>query len=507
MLSFFNKLKNKTGDSSDSQLNTGLNKEMLEMQTIPAEKAQQVASRKGSEERLGRYNSPIGVDPKAMAKAAAARIDAIEQEIALDLRGSAAADIGLHPRANQVASRTGFNRIAPPKGVAVSRNTASTMGSSSFLENNVSFTVMPESSNTLILGDTNFSEVIEVKEVTMAPAVEEAAILYANGQLDEAINLLLVAFREKDSLGNSEFNAYRVLFDLLRYKGDSKTFDRYAIDFATRFEKSPPAWELPKQVLQIPLDNIPTLNLGEILDSSIVPVLEQLKVIALHSKRMRIDVGNVTNVNYTDGFGCELLMRVLNAFENTEYQLELVGTQHLFQKLRPFIQSKQSGVSGHLWLLYLEMLRMQNQQLLFNDISLKFSQQYEVSPPSWRPPAKQFVDPASEDVDAQQTIMTIERPDNIKLSGEIRANGVRTDGNALINELAKGLHESPNVVCDCRDLRLIEFEVAGRLLTALTAWSAELKTVEFKNLSNPIATLFVVLGIQHLAVVERRRDA
>jgi hypothetical protein len=357
------------------------------------------------------------------------------------------------------------------------------------------------------LGDTNFSEVIEVKEVTMAPAVEEAAILYANGQLDEAINLLLLAFKEKDSLGNSEFNAYRMLFDLLRYKSDSKTFDRYAIDFATRFEKSPPAWELPKQVLHVPLDNIPTLDLGEILDSSIVPVLEQLKVIALHSKRMRIDVGNVTNVNYTDGFGCELLMRVLNAFENTEYQLELVGTQHLFQKLRPFIQSKQAGVSGHLWLLYLEMLRMQNQQLLFNDISLKFSQQYEVSPPSWRPPAKQFVDPASESVDAPKTIMTIERPDNIKLSGEIRANGVRTDGNALINELAKGLHESPNVVCDCRDLRLIEFEVAGRLLTALTAWSAELKTVEFKNLSNPIATLFVVLGIQHLAVVERRRDA
>jgi hypothetical protein len=69
------------------------------------------------------------------------------------------------------------------------------------------------------------------------------------------------------------------------------------------------------------------------------------------------------------------------------------------------------------------------------------------------------------------------------------------------------LHDNSVVVCDCRDLKLIEFEVAGRLLTALTAWSAELKTVEFKNLSNPIATLFVVLGIQHLAVVERRRDA
>jgi tetratricopeptide (TPR) repeat protein len=440
-----------------------------------------------------------------MARAAAARIDAIEQEIALDLRAGAATKVGVSPsinNPNQVNNRTNFSRVAPPKGIPLIQNSQFNTAVTKFPDTALNFNAMPGTANTLLLGDTNFNAVIEVKEVHMAPAVEEAAVLYANGQLEEAINLLLAAFKNKKNLGNSEFNAYRVLFDLLRYKGDSDTFDRYAIDFATRFEKSPPAWELPKQILAIPLDNIPTLDLGDILDASIVSVLEQLKVIALHSKRMRIDVGNISNINYTDGFGCELLMRVLTAFENTEYQLELVGTQHLFQKLRPFIQSKQPGISGHLWLLYLEMLRMQNQQLLFEDISIKFSQQYEVSPPSWQAPAKQFTDPVSDKVLTPQTIMVVERPDNIKLSGEIRSSG-----DSLINQLAKGLQNSPTVVCDCRDLRLVDFQVAERLLSALAGWSSELKTVEFKNLSNPIATLFVVLGIQHLAVVERRRDA
>jgi tetratricopeptide (TPR) repeat protein len=345
MLSFLSKkFKSKNNSSQDKESTVGMNKELLEMQMIPIDKGLAKNVPTNSEERLNRYNSPIGVDPKAMAKAAAARIDAIEQEIALDLRGEAANNIGLHPRASQVASRAGFNRITPPKGVNLPKENDSLSDKATFsAEMNASYTIMPEVSNTLILGDTNFNDVIEVKEITMAPAVEEASILYANGQLDEAINLLLTAFNDKDSLGNSEFNAYRVLFDLLRYKGDSYTFDRYAIDFATRFEKSPPAWELAKPIEStIPVDNIPVLNLGEILDASIIPVLEQLKVIALHNKHIRIDVGNITNINYTDGFGCELLMRVLNAFENTEYQLELIGTQQLFQKLSPFIHSKQA---------------------------------------------------------------------------------------------------------------------------------------------------------------------
>jgi STAS domain len=481
-------------------------KELLEMQTIiDRDSRLRQPPNASSKTREFRVNSPIGVDPKAMAKAAAARIDAIEQEIALDLRGAAAAKIGIHPRANQVAMRAGFNRVAPPTGLVVEPATilqpVSQFRQSKLPESALHFNAMPEESNTLMLGDTNLSAVIEVTQTVMAAVVEDAAVLYANGRLDEAIESLLRGFRDKNGLGNSEFNAYRMLFDLLRYKGDSNTFDRYAIDFATRFEKSPPTWQLPKNPPVVMLDSIPTLNLGDMLDASIVPVLEQLKVIALQNTRMRLDAGNITNINYTDGFGCELLLRVLNAFENTKYELELVGTQHLFKKLRPFIQAKQANVSGHLWLLYLEMLRLQNQQLLFEDIAIKFAMVYEVSPPSWKPPSKQLQDPSYDLLDPK-TIMTFDQPDFIRLSGEIRSNS-----DALINQLAKGLHVSPSVVCDCRDLRMVSFEAAGRLLTALTAWSGELKTVEFKNLSNPIATLFVVLGIQHLAVVERRREA
>ena len=500
----FLKRSKKPAPQSTAEPSVVLSKELLEMQTIPVDDEHlRRKVERSAEKREFRVNSPIGVDPKAMAKAAAARIDAIEQEIALDLRGAAVSKIGMHPRANQVAMRAGFNRIAPPKGVGIISEPTLTQPSAPkgpVTAPTKRFDKMPEMAHTLMLGDTDFAAVIEVSESTMEPAVEEAAVLHAKGQSDNAIQVLALALKDKASLGNSEFNAYRMLFDLLRYKDDSVSFDRYALDYAARFQKSPPTWNLPTQAPVVMLDEVPTLDLGEMLDSSIVPILEQLKVVALQNSRMRLDAGNISNINYTDGFGCELLLRVLKAFEDTQYELELIGTQNLFSKLRPFIQAKQTNVSGHLWLLYLEMLRLQNQQVLFEDISFKFATVYEVSPPSWKAPSKQLQDPSNTLV-APRTIIVFDKPDFIRLTGEVKLNG-----DTLINKIAQGLHVSHTVVCDCSDLRVISFDAAGRLLTALTAWSSEQKTVEFKNLNNPIATLFLVLGIQHLAVVERRRD-
>jgi ABC-type transporter Mla MlaB component len=497
----FNRLKNfVTGHQASTKNGEALAplaKELLEMQKMPEMPTQLRKNPAGIASGQGfRVNSPIGVDSKVLAKTAAARIDAIEREIALDLRGNLASKIGIHSRADDVARRNGINRIAPPKAVVL----AAEVSRSNDQPYQNYQTVMPDMAHTLLLGDSNLTALIEVKENLIAPPIEEAAVLYANGQLDAAIAVLISAFKDDKSLGDSEFTAYSVLFDLLRYKGDSQRFDYYAIDFVKRFEKSAPSWHLSKQEVTLMADNIPTLDLGEMLDASIVPVLEQLKVFSHSHHRMRLSVSNINAINCNDGFGCELLMRVLTAFEGTEYELSLVGTDNLFTKLRPVIQSRQRHISGHVWILYLEMLRLQNQQLLFEDIALKFAMLYEVSPPSWRSPSKQLQENSLAS-NLAKTIMVFDRPDHIKLSGTIKSSN-----NELIKQIATGLHVNPVVVCDCSDLELIDFDSAGRLLTALTAWSAELKTVEFRNVASPIATLFIVLGIQHIAVVERRKD-
>ena len=351
---------------------------------------------------------------------------------------------------------------------------------------------------TLPLGDTNLAALIEVKEAHMAPIVEESAVLFANGQTAVAIKHLSAALAIRGRLGQSEFNAYRTLLDLYRITGEQQAFENHAIDFAVRFEKSPPSWGAVEVVSPTMISAIPTLDIGEQLDGTIIPILEQLKVLALNSTHIRLDMSNVSQINYLDGFGCELLMRVLKAFEPTDYWLEVVGVRHLFSRLKPMISARSKRVSGHVWLLYLELLRMENQPLLFDEIAFRFSMVYDLSPPQWVNPKQTGAALGNKELPKE---METNRADHIVLAGMIDG-----DGSSLINLLAQGFQVSNTVVCDCKKLKRLGFEAAGRLLTALSAWTSESKTVQFRNLSHPIAALFVVLGIQHMAIVERRKD-
>lgn len=475
-------------------------KEILDMKDLKDEIPARFTHSLNTDQTHVRINTPLGVDPKALAKAAAARIDAIEKEMALDLRGLDAHKLAAHPRANELAHRgAGFVRVALPPGMAAPVSPTSPNNAAQAPR---SPTVMPEMATQLFLGDTSLADVIDVKESTTAPAVEEAAVLYANGQLDDAIKVLSQAFFSPEGLGASEFNAYRTLLDLLRMSGNQAMFESVAMDFVVRFEKSPPSWEdHTLEDLPVLLGSVPSIDLGDMLDVSIVPQLEQLKVLAQQSTTLRMDASHITNVNIDDGFGCELMLRVLKAFEQADFTLEVVGIAQLVSVIKPHLIVGHKAVSPHVWMLYLELLRMVDQQAVFEERAVEFAITHDTSPPSWLAPSKKMTMGNTAGL-GPHTLMQFERLDHIRLKGEIQG-----DGSDLINEIARGMHDHSVVICDCLRLRRIEFSVAAKLLTALTVWTSENKVVEFRNLNHPIAALFVALGIHHLAVVERRRDA
>ena len=479
-------------------------KEILDMQDLKDDVPTRFANKGAAVSSANRVNTPLGVDPKALAKAAAARIDAIEKEMALDLRGADASKLAVHPRANELASRgSGFVKVALPPGMApppVMVKPSSPAVAAAMAE---ALTVMPEMATNLFLGNTSLAEVIDVKESTTAPAVEESAVLYASGQTDAAIQVLMTAFASETGLGSSEFNAYRTLLDLLRLKGDQALFDDVAMDFVTRFQKSPPSWETHEvEDAPVVIGAVPCIDLGEMLDVSIVPMLEQLKVLAQHATTLRMDASHMGYVNVEDGFGCELMLRVMKAFEQADFSLEVVGIAQLVAVLKPHLKVGDTSVSPHVWMLYLELLRLVNQPGVFEERATEFVITYEVSPPSWVAPSSKIKMTHAAKNDEPTTVMQFERLDHVRLKGEITG-----DGEAMINEIAHGFQDNPVVVCDCSRLRRVEFSVAAKLLTALTYWTSENKVVEFRNLNHPIASLFVALGIHHLAVVERRRDA
>ena len=80
---------------------------------------------------------------------------------------------------------------------------------------------------------------IVVEETSGAPQspVDEAAILYASGQGEMAERLL------KDILATGNRRAWHMLFDLYCIQSREKDFEQLALEYAMRFETSPPVWQ------------------------------------------------------------------------------------------------------------------------------------------------------------------------------------------------------------------------------------------------------------------------
>ena len=83
---------------------------------------------------------------------------------------------------------------------------------------------------------------IEVEEgsgVDVPPAIEEAAILYANGQTEESRARAQEALDGED-LGAWKLQMWLMLFDVLQQLGRKAEFEEKALDFVVKFERSAP---------------------------------------------------------------------------------------------------------------------------------------------------------------------------------------------------------------------------------------------------------------------------
>ena len=93
-------------------------------------------------------------------------------------------------------------------------------------------------------GVPNSVMMMEVQESPFeaAPALEEAAILYANRQDAAAQGALEEAAGAEDLPAQAARQAWLMLFDLFENQGRRAEFEAAALQFAVRFETSPPAF-------------------------------------------------------------------------------------------------------------------------------------------------------------------------------------------------------------------------------------------------------------------------
>lgn len=344
------------------------------------------------------------------------------------------------------------------------------------------------------------SNAIELQGEGGGSAIEETAILFANGLIDPAEAGLRAAI-ESDSLGDAAQRGWLMLFELLQQRNDKTAFESLTIEYVLRFESSPPAWIEYKEEAPVRTPAGPAKPAGaalivlpEAIDAGVVKHLEQLKQQSLVHQSITIDASNVRMV---DMVGAELLLRVINAFKRASHDLTVVGADLLVTPLRAAVEAGRRDPSDAVWMLLLEVFRLLNRQHDFEETGIQYCITYEVSPPSWEP--------------APSNLRTREAEPQAPRTAEPAAEGLqwrgtlRGEGEPHFGRLIAQARVDKQIVVDCTYLKRVEFATATAMLSMLARIRQAGAAVEFRNVNYLIAALFSLLGIDAVAQIQLRR--
>jgi ABC-type transporter Mla MlaB component len=412
--------------------------------------------RTGEPSRLGPGGEAERARQRELARATAAKIDAIESAMAFDI----------------------FNEPEPAWGSGARRPARTNAQIAA--EARGPDTLPPlELATTELLSDDSAPEAAVQPQT--APVIEEIAIMYANDQLQVAEAMLVDSLAD---VGRTERAVWWMLFDLYQASGQQDAFDSVAIDYASRFETSPPAWKpLGAATAEKAVAGVtPTEAFGPLLDDAIAPQLQRLLELASSSPATRLELGRVKSVTPE---GCARLLTALTVLRGGKRELIVAGAAELAETVRATIEIGKRDAPEAPWMLLLELLQLMNREKDFEETAMDYCVTYELSPPSFE---------AQANVATTASAPAPSRSDRFMLPALVdHRSGMLFDA---IDAYAKD-HEP--VVLDCARLARVDYSAAGSLLKRLRALREAGKTVELRDMNHLVAALFKLMGYADVA--------
>lgn len=351
-------------------------------------------------------------------------------------------------------------------------------------------------STAFLLGAETVIGPVAISNSEAAPVIEEAAILFANGQTDLVEPILLNAIAE-DALGSTPLTVWGMLFDLYQITGQRALFENLSIEYANKFEMSPPAWvdgnSAVPQTAPTPRAATPSIAFAGKLDAGIVKQLERIKNAAGMSNVIKLEFARITEV---DPVGCGLLHSVLKKLQKSGHNLILVGAPVLAEKIRAILAVGRRDETEAPWLLLLEILRLLNREADFEESSIDYCVTFEVSPPAFVSPQNKVVTDAEESAEPDEAAI-----DHFMMPLVIDA---KTD--TLLQNITAYAHAHNPVVLDCIRLTRMDFNAAGRLFNGLSPLIGSGKSIELHNANHFIIALCHVMGVKDLVRIVPRKN-
>lgn len=310
-------------------------------------------------------------------------------------------------------------------------------------------------------------------------AVEEAAIYFANDLPEEAAAALTLLLR--DHPDQQEIQPWLMLFDLYQILGRREQFDELSLQFAEKFERSAPAWNVPREGnsgAAAPTEDH-SLALAGMLDENCAPLLQRLA-----QTGGRLELGAIEKL---EAAGSEVLCRMLQASRKAGGGIRLGGAERLAALAKN--ASDKTGRSH--WLLLLELYQWVGKEAEFEETAIEYAVAFEVSPPSWEMPAsaasqaeREIPDPAGE-------------PEDV-----FRLHGVISGASRnQLRELADYAADRTEVRLDMAEVTRVEFTSVGMFLDELANLDRAGKKVVISGANEMVLALLRTMGAAQLAVV------
>ncbi|MCL2657141.1 MAG: STAS domain-containing protein [Betaproteobacteria bacterium] len=337
------------------------------------------------------------------------------------------------------------------------------------------------------------------------PAIEEAAILFANNSDDAAIVVLEAAL---DSGASSNETLWQMLFDLCRVTGDKDLFEQRGLLYATQFNRSPPIWnELAekKPVKAQVRDAMPSVGLTGNLGAQAASQFEQVRKVALKAGKLKIDLARVRGI---DEAGCTLLVGLLRDLRQAKVKVQIANARTMLPMVEGHVQpGRREGQS--IWLIVLELLQVLQEQERFEEVALDYAITFEESPPSYETSAPSLgattlsqkltaTSPTASDVSGELELVPLEtEANNYTFEGTLSSAQAEA-----IRKLATYGAERSTVEVDASRLLRIDFVSAGNLFNVLTQFQTQGKHCVIRGLNAMVAALLRVMGVHHVAQME-----
>lgn len=367
------------------------------------------------------------------------------------------------------------------------------------------------------------------------PAIEEAAIRFANGDVAGAEAGLrdLVA-----SGGHLEDDVYSwlTLFDLYRATDAQDKFDDIALHFAARFGRSAPQWGVAAGAgsRPAPAAEATAVSLARFHWSS-PPAISLQSVATLNATLAartappwRLDWRRLKSI---EAAALPALNEAFQRWAGEPVQLQMLGVETLLHLLAEHSPTDDRQNDPLWWQARQALLRVLNEMDEFELVALNYCVTYEISPPAWETPKNSYrplteqgapsVPDQTERPAAPAQSVPSYRATDFGATDLAALHPALPEDGVVRAELAGELLESADGALDrapltasaaravefnCRNLRRVDFGAAGDLLNWSIAQKSAGRQVGFKQVNRLVATFFGVIGITDVARVALRTD-